>query len=44
MEEIEFSEEVIQREADMLEWSLEELIQQAIDALKTFAHKSSVYP
>ena len=36
MEEIEFSKEVIQRGADMLEGSLEELIQQAIDALKTF--------
>ncbi len=36
MEGIEFSKEVIQREADMLEWSLEELIQQTIDALKTF--------
>lgn len=30
------SREVIQRGADMLEWSLEELIQQTIDALKTF--------
>lgn len=36
MEEIEFSREVIQRGADMLEWSLEELIQQAMDALKNF--------
>lgn len=36
MEEIEFSKEVIRRGADMLEWSLEELIQQTIDALKTF--------
>ena len=36
MEEIEFSKEVIQRGADMLGWSLEELIQQTIDALKTF--------
>lgn len=30
------SREVIQRGADMLGWSLEELIQQTIDALKTF--------
>ena len=30
------SREVIQRGADMLEWSLEELIQQTMDALKTF--------
>lgn len=30
------SKEVIQRGADMLEWSLEELIQQTMDALKTF--------
>lgn len=36
MEEIEFSKEVIQRGADMLEWSLEELIQQTMDALKNF--------
>ena len=30
------SREVIQRGADMLEWSLEELIQQTMDALKNF--------
>ena len=30
------SREVIQRGADMLEWSLDELIQRTIDALKTF--------
>lgn len=30
------SREVIQRGADMLGWSLEDLIQQTIDALKTF--------
>lgn len=36
MEGIEFSKEVIQRGADMLEWSLEELIQQTMDTLKNF--------
>ena len=36
MEGIEFSKEVIQRGADMLEWSLEELLQQTMDALKNF--------
>lgn len=36
MEGIEFSREVIQRGADMLEWSLEELIQQTMDELKNF--------
>ena len=30
------SREVIQRGADMLDWSLDELIQRTIDALKTF--------
>ena len=30
------SREVIQRGADMLEWSLDELLQRTIDALKTF--------
>lgn len=30
------SREVIQRGADMLEWSLEELIQQTMDTLKNF--------
>ena len=30
------SREVIQRGADMLGWSLDELIQRTIDALKTF--------
>ncbi|MCH5251581.1 MAG: hydrolase [Lachnospiraceae bacterium] len=30
------SREVIQRGADMLDWTLEELIQQTIDALRTF--------
>ena len=36
MEEIEFFKEVIQRGADMLGWTLEDLIQRTIDALKTF--------
>ena len=36
MEEIEFSKEVIQRGQDMLESSLEDLIQQTMDALKNF--------
>ena len=30
------SREVIQRGADMLEWSLDELLQRTIEALKTF--------
>ena len=30
------SREVIQRGADMLEWSLDELLQKTIEALKTF--------